>query len=466
MEILQAVAQHQTVDFVEDVVPDLHDEVVADAEDVAIEGGVMELAHGQTIRDDRLSSGVAVGKDVRGVEQLGMPQAAKCARVAVRPQHALAELQLMKPLTGQPGDVRPARGVHDVDLEVGPDQLRVVHRHGEGQRGGIVAHDEHGPLREVLTGNDAMEVDERHLLLHGDSQTHVVGMTGVGAAVAVPQEAVRSHLIFVGSRPPRDFRHGGDAQRRSQHGGLEDALGPHKWHAAAVEDEALTQWSDGEHLAVQIDEVGQEAEGRQPYPAILLVRNHADVVLDAVTGAQDSRSGLGGVGSLGCVRQSGDGFVTLDDGTVRWGRFGAAGILVRHVEPETGDVHYFLARRSMHTHLGGTWAVPGGALDSDEDPLTGALREFAEEIGVPLDEHGYDVVHVHEDSYGNWTYWTHVVEVATRFDPPATLMWETAEVRWVRAGELHDLELFDAFRATLGALGLAGPTGPSTRDPG
>ena len=154
------------------------------------------------------------------------------------------------------------------------------------------------------------------------------------------------------------------------------------------------------------------------------------------------------------VRQSGDGFVTVADGSVRWGRFGAAGILVRHVEPGTGDTSYFVARRSVHTHLGGTWAVPGGAIDAGEDPLTGALREFVEEIGVRLDEHGYEVVHVHEDDHGGWSYWTHVVDVAARFDLPETLMWETAEVRWVRADELHDLELFDAFRATLAALGL------------
>ena len=161
-----------------------------------------------------------------------------------------------------------------------------------------------------------------------------------------------------------------------------------------------------------------------------------------------------GLGSVGRVRASCDGFVTLPDGTVRWGRFGAAGILVRHVEPG-GDVWFFLARRSMHTHLGGTWAIPGGALDHGEDPLAGALREFVEEIGVPLDEHGCEVTHVHEDDLGGWSYWTHVVDVPERFELPATLMWETAEVRWVPAAELTALELFEAFRKTLTHLGFA-----------
>ncbi len=154
------------------------------------------------------------------------------------------------------------------------------------------------------------------------------------------------------------------------------------------------------------------------------------------------------------MKGSGDGFVTLPDGTVRWGRYGAAGVLVRHVEGD-GTVWFFLARRSMHTHLGGTWAIPGGALDHGEQPLEAALREFAEEIGVTLDDHGYEVAQIHEDALGGWSYWTLVVDVPNRFDPPATLMWETSEVRWVPASEVSALELFEAFRATLSRLGLA-----------
>src|SRR5688572_11020249 len=154
------------------------------------------------------------------------------------------------------------------------------------------------------------------------------------------------------------------------------------------------------------------------------------------------------------MRRSGDGFVTLADGSRRWGLFGAAGVLVRHVA-EGDEPSYFLARRSMHTHLGGTWAIPGGALDEGETPLEGALREFDEEIGVPLHQHQFEVVEVHEDDHGGWSYWTLVVDVAEPFEPPTALTWETSEVRWVRASQLGELELFGAFRATLERLGLA-----------
>src|SRR5438105_3470546 len=104
------------------------------------------------------------------------------------------------------------------------------------------------------------------------------------------------------------------------------------------------------------------------------------------------------------VPLSGDGFVTMADGTRRWGRFGAAGVLVRCPAGE-GDVDagddgerswwYFLARRSEWCHQGGCWAIPGGALHQGESPVEGALREFAEEVGAVLAEAEFSVAEVH-----------------------------------------------------------------------
>lgn len=149
--------------------------------------------------------------------------------------------------------------------------------------------------------------------------------------------------------------------------------------------------------------------------------------------------------------RSGDGFVVAGDGHRRWGRFGAAGVLVRHVD---GDDHwYFLARRSSFTHRGGSWAIPGGAIDEHETPVEGALREFVEEIGVELLDHV--VADLHEADFGGWSYWTVIVDVPERFPLPTTLNWETADVRWVHRAEVRELELFDAFAATLERLDLA-----------
>jgi 8-oxo-dGTP diphosphatase len=147
---------------------------------------------------------------------------------------------------------------------------------------------------------------------------------------------------------------------------------------------------------------------------------------------------------------SGDGFITLHDGSRRWGRFGAAGVLVR-CAAAGGGFEYFLARRSESCHQGGTWAVPGGALNEGEAPLAGALREFAEEVGVDLTD--YTVVATHEDDHGGWSYWTVVVDVAQRFTVTAH-NWETAETAWIAGHRLVELELLAPFRATLLRLGL------------
>ena len=142
----------------------------------------------------------------------------------------------------------------------------------------------------------------------------------------------------------------------------------------------------------------------------------------------------------------GDGFIVLADGSARWGKFGAAGVLVR-----CGD-RVFVAQRSLHCHNGGTWAIPGGALDLDESPLEGALREFAEEIGHELS--GFEVAEIHEDDHGGWSYWTVIVDLPEPFEPPEVLHWETAAVAWVGFDELAGYELFPAFRDTLVRLGL------------
>jgi 8-oxo-dGTP pyrophosphatase MutT (NUDIX family) len=140
---------------------------------------------------------------------------------------------------------------------------------------------------------------------------------------------------------------------------------------------------------------------------------------------------------------SGDGFVAGADGTPRWGRHGAAGVLlVGHHDPENG-LRVFLAKRSLVTHNGGTWALPGGALHRGESALQGALREFHEEVGEPP-AHRVTGNHVAYD--GSWSYTTVIAEALERWRP-RHLSWETAATRWVRIAEVDHLELHPGFRA-------------------
>ena len=76
--------------------------------------------------------------------------------------------------------------------------------------------------------------------------------------------------------------------------------------------------------------------------------------------------------------RDGNGWVRCELGHRHWGRFGAAGLLAF----VTGGP-VLLQRRTWWSHHGGTWGLPGGARDSHESALGAALREAAEECGVP-----------------------------------------------------------------------------------
>lgn len=103
-----------------------------------------------------------------------------------------------------------------------------------------------------------------------------------------------------------------------------------------------------------------------------------------------------------------------------------------------------MQHRAAWSHEGGTWAVPGGALDVGESPLQAALREAGEEAAVPSESvrprHAWTVDH------GTWAYTTVVAEsvgtiVERRLDN------ESQELRWVRMREVASLPLHSGFAA-------------------
>jgi 8-oxo-dGTP diphosphatase len=123
---------------------------------------------------------------------------------------------------------------------------------------------------------------------------------------------------------------------------------------------------------------------------------------------------------------SGDGFVQCSDGQVRWGIYGAAGVVFVTPRPDELPL-VMLQLRSGWSHEGGTWSCPGGALEYGEEPLAGALREASEEVGVPeqaryLGEYVFDPA-------PEWQYTTVVVEVDGPFG--LTMNFESDAVEWV-----------------------------------
>ncbi|MFS2031890.1 NUDIX domain-containing protein, partial [Curtobacterium sp. CT11-45] len=143
-------------------------------------------------------------------------------------------------------------------------------------------------------------------------------------------------------------------------------------------------------------------------------------------------------------RDPGDAWAVGPDGTKAWGRFGAAGLLV-----DDGSGRVLLQHRVEWSHHGGTWGIPGGARHLGEDAVTGALRESAEEAGVPED--GVDLRHTAVLDLGFWTYTT-VVGRASRAFEPVIADRESLELAWVPVGDVEDLPLHPGFGASWPAL--------------
>jgi len=137
--------------------------------------------------------------------------------------------------------------------------------------------------------------------------------------------------------------------------------------------------------------------------------------------------------------RDGNGWVRCELGHRHWGRFGAAGLLAYVLD---GPV--LLQRRTWWSHHGGTWGLPGGARDSHESALAAALREAAEECGVPAGMVRQRAVFT--DDHGGWAY-TSVLAQATAPFPVLSDDDETDEVDWVPADQVAGLGLHPGLAA-------------------
>lgn len=139
-------------------------------------------------------------------------------------------------------------------------------------------------------------------------------------------------------------------------------------------------------------------------------------------------------------RDPGDAWVVADDGTRFWGRFGAAGLLA--VDPERGVL---LQHRVAWSHHGDTWGLPGGARHEGESACDGALRESAEEAGVPADAVRPRFISVYDADV--WTYATVVADVVRPFEPVISDP-ESRELAWVALEAVDGYPLHPGFAAS------------------
>lgn len=100
--------QHRSVDFFEHVKAHLDAVIGMDADDVRVECRVMDFTERQPVGDLRLPFGIAVRDDVRGLQQLVVPQATNRAMFAVDFQHSLVERLPVEALTNTRPNVKSA----------------------------------------------------------------------------------------------------------------------------------------------------------------------------------------------------------------------------------------------------------------------------------------------------------------------------------------------------------------------
>lgn len=201
---------------------------------------------------------------------------------------------------------------------------------------------------------------------------------------------------------------------------------------------------------------------------------------------------------------TGDGWAVAADGSRFWGTLGAAGLFL--LSP---DQHVLIQHRSKMTAQGGTWALPGGALEVGETPTQGALRETHEETGIPPEHVRVDkevitaqfavektlgrrivldadhsllhniprdrawlqenpVIHPEHGSRailgidgrfwweyedikpGQWTYTTVLGHAESKLAVVET--WESSELLWQPLDRLEELNLMPAFAASLAQI--------------
>jgi hypothetical protein len=272
VETLQPVTKHGAVLLAQDAGTHLDHEVRTDTDEEAIESRVVEGAERDPVLHDRIASGLPVRDDVRGLEQLAMPEAAECALIAIRFENALAEGALVEPLPDDGRDVGAARlrvfrGVPDAPERILRRFLRVldvIDLDPKGQRARIVPDDEHGPGGHIPPEHDPVEVDQRGSSPHGFAEAGVVSVRGIRAAVLVVEKPLVPEAVVI-----RPRRGGCDRERhRGKDTRLEDPLRAEKRDALSPELESPGEEVARQHVSELADLAPQPVECSDAYLGI------------------------------------------------------------------------------------------------------------------------------------------------------------------------------------------------------
>ncbi|WP_280535472.1 NUDIX hydrolase [Halopenitus sp. POP-27] len=91
--------------------------------------------------------------------------------------------------------------------------------------------------------------------------------------------------------------------------------------------------------------------------------------------------------------------------------------------------------------VSGTWNLPGGRVEADEEPAETAVREFSEEVGVDVDLTGLVGVYLGHDAFVDGPFLSITYLGSVSADPRVVATDSVADVRWVDRERLDELEL-------------------------
>jgi 8-oxo-dGTP diphosphatase len=144
--------------------------------------------------------------------------------------------------------------------------------------------------------------------------------------------------------------------------------------------------------------------------------------------------------------KGGDGWVTTPGGKRVWGKYGAAGLLLQHVDPNTGEKRYLMVQRGPGISDPGKWQFPGGAIDEKETFHQGGAREVIEELGFkPDDLKSAAVVGEHTSAIpgSTWKYVSIAAQVPAMLKPDLSThhaRMETSDAKWMTESEIKALD--------------------------
>jgi len=168
--------------------------------------------------------------------------------------------------------------------------------------------------------------------------------------------------------------------------------------------------------------------------------------VNAVAGQVRYATPLKGLAKAKDSGTSGDRWISLPGGGRVWGAHGAAGLMLQHNDPNTGETRYLMVQRGPAISDPGKWTFPGGASDSKETPHQGATRETIEELGLKDDVFRDALVHGDHTFTvpgSTWKYTTVAASVPTMIKPDlstAHARAETSDAKWLTLAEIQALD--------------------------